>query len=237
MSLFTLNIGNSRVQCGIWRDGRIQDFRQFARTEFRLEMLPEDLPLAAACVVPEARDQFAGRPIFWLSPATVTGLDLSLIDASTFGADRLANAIALAKLAATLPAICIDCGTAITCEVVDRNRALRGGAIAPGRRLLRLALHEHTAQLPLIAMSGFSPPGIGGNTHEAIRCGVDRGCLGLVREIIVGIRREIGAPDCPCVATGGDAEYFVKQLPELSSGGIDFTLRGIALAWELNHAG
>jgi type III pantothenate kinase len=236
MSLCVINIGNTRVQTGLWRDGRIQDFRQLAHGEFDLDSLPDTLPLAVATVVPEARARFGGRPVFWLGCTVKTGLDLSLIDTATFGADRLANAIALAHLAA-LPGICIDCGTAITFEVVDAHRILRGGAIAPGRRLLRRSLHEHTAQLPTIPETDASPPGIGTNTVEAIRCGVDRGALGTVREILAGIRQEIGVPECPVVVTGGDAQFFAEHLPELTFGGVDFTLRGIATAWEMNHAG
>jgi type III pantothenate kinase len=235
MSLFVINIGNTRIQTGLWQDGTIQAFRQVPRGEFNLDSLPDGLPLAAATVVPAARSLFVGRPVFWLDSTAKTGLDLHLIDLATFGTDRLANSIALAHFAA-LPGICIDCGTAITFESVDAQRVLRGGAIAPGRRLLRRVLHEHTAQLPEIPMSEALPPGIGTTTAEAIRCGVDLGALGMVREVLGGIRREIGAPDCPAIVTGGDAEFFAEHLPDLTFGGGDFTLRGIAAAWEMNHA-
>lgn len=237
MSLFVINVGNTRVQTGRWQDGRVHDFRQVPRADFDSGQLPERTPLAAACVVPEMRVQLAGRPVFWVGPEIETGLDLSLVDMSTFGADRLANAIALAKFASSLPAICVDCGTAITCEVVDRNRALRGGAIAPGRMLWRHALHAHTAQLPMVGLNQSTPPLIGTNTVDAIRCGVDRGAVGMVKEILAGIRQELGGAEGPCLVTGGDAEFFAGHLPELAFAGIDFTLRGIALAWEFNHAG
>jgi len=235
VALFVVNIGNTRVQTGIWREGRIEDFRQQLRDDFEPDaQLPSELPVAAACVVPAARSRFTRDGIFWLHSGVATGLDLGGV--SGIGADRLANAIALRDACPDRNALCLDCGTAITWEAVDANGRLRGGAIAPGRRLMRRALHEYTAQLPLLEMDNSEPPEIGADTATAIRCGVDRGCLGLVREVLAGIRMALGDRDCPCLATGGDAPFFVAHLPELKAAGLDFTLRGIALAWELNHA-
>lgn len=236
MSLYLVNIGNTRVQSGLWQEGAVRDFRQVPREQFEVGMIPAGLPVAAATVVPGAKAMLADRHTLWLGPGLETGLDTGLVDMATFGADRLANAVALAAAAPGLPAICLDCGTAITAEAVDAHRFLRGGAIAPGRQLLRRALHEHTAQLPLIDFVPGSPPGIGVNTGDAIRCGVDRGVLGAVQGILAGIRRELGVDDCPCLVTGGDAEFFAEQLPGLTFAGLDFTLRGIAAIWEINHA-
>jgi len=236
MALCVVNIGNTRVQSGLWQDGAIRDVRQVPRGQFRADMIPAGLPVAAATVVPTAKAMLADRHPLWVGPGLGTGLDTSLVDMATFGADRLANAVALAAVAPDLPAICLDCGTAITAEAVDAHRALRGGAIAPGRQLLRRALHEHTAQLPLLDFVPGAPPEIGTNTRDAIRCGIDRGVLGAVGEIIAGIRRELGVDACPCLVTGGDAEFFTERLPALTFAGLDFTLRGIAAIWEINHA-
>ena len=52
-----------------------------------------------------------------------------------------------------LPAVSIDFGTAITFEVLEEDGNFTGGAILPGRQLMRHALHDHTALLPLVPLT------------------------------------------------------------------------------------
>ena len=70
----------------------------------------------------------------------------------------------------------------------------------------------------------------GRNTVEAIRFGVDRGAVGLVRELVAASLRSCGIVSC--LAAGGDAGFFAAALPELKAVESDFTLHGIRLAWE-----
>jgi type III pantothenate kinase len=125
------------------------------------------------------------------------------------------------------PILVLDCGTAITTEALAAGNIFRGGAILPGRRLLRQALHDHTAQLPLVPLGDAAPPALGRNTREAILAGTDAAVLGAVRHLILASRGELGAPDCPVLAVGGDAAYFARHLPEVQAGPGDFTLRGL----------
>ena len=157
---------------------------------------------------------------------------MSLIDKSTLGADRFANAIALVNFA-NLPAICIDCGTAITFESVDAKNVFRGGAIMPGRMLLRKALNDYTAKLPLAQnFNPKKPSALGRNTLDGITSGCDLGVLGAAQKLIKKMQIELGVEKCQVIATGGDADFFADNLLEISFGGKDFTLRGIVAAWK-----
>jgi type III pantothenate kinase len=116
----------------------------------------------------------------------------------------------------------------MTTVAVDGRRRFRGGAILPGRRLLRLALHEHTAQLPEVALQERCPAAIGANTQDAIVAGVDMGIAGAVQFLLENTRAELEASSCPVLVTGGDAAYFLASISDLMSTPPDFVLRGLA---------
>jgi type III pantothenate kinase len=174
-------------------------------------------------------DRYPNAAFHFVSAESVPEIDFSLVDTSTLGADRVANA---AVIAAELlaPAIVLDCGTAITTEVVDAEYRFRGGAIMPGRRLLRRALKANTGQLPEIPFGDDSPPAVGVNTAEAIRAGIDLGVLGAVQRVIDASRAELGGGEgCDVYVVGGDAGFFLEHLVAVTRGAEDFTMRGLAL--------
>lgn len=231
--LLLLNIGNTNTQYALY-DGQVKEIKTCPTVNFSADLLPPGIPVAAASVVPAVKEKLRGRDVFYVSSDKCAGMDFSHVEASSVGADRLANAVMLAY-SSELPAICIDCGTAITFEAVDGKRAFRGGAILPGRFMLRKALHEFTAQLPLVEMEDGLSENIGNDTRSAIRFGIDRGATGMVREILGSIKAQPGFENSKAVVTGGDALFFAKSISILEFGGFDYTLRGIAKAWELNN--
>ncbi len=236
--MLVLNIGNTHTQVALVRDGRLGPVR----------CLPTDLlttggascsclaehaglPCLAACVVPAAareleRSRFSPKLRF-LRADMVTELDFSGVDVSTLGADRVANAVAGLELTDP-PFLVLDCGTAITSEVVDGSFRFRGGIIAPGRRLQRRALRDYTGQLPDVPLQHELPGPLGTKTVGAIVAGIDLGLLGLVERIVADTRRELGAPALTVLVAGGDAPYFLRHLSGLKATPQDFTLRGLA---------
>ena len=229
-----VNIGNTHTQYATARDGVIGKICRCHSAGLPAEMFPEGTPLAVASVVPDAVQRLAPHCPFLITNRIRSGVDWSKADTSTLGADRIANAIGLRHYFA-LPAVCIDLGTAITFEVLDKQGRFLGGSIAPGRMLLRRALHSYTAQLPLLEMDDkFPAEGIGGNTIDALRCGIDGGAIGMVKGLMDRIENYFGGR-VNFVAVGGDRTFFLRNLAGLSDGGEDFTLRGILIAWELNH--
>lgn len=231
-----LNIGNTHIQ--VFDSAAADSFvclDTFPTARFH--ELPDELfagPAAAACVAPALSTQLQKRGVFLVSPSGALPFAPSDLEMSTVGADRIANAAAL--LAGPLPALAVDCGTAITFEYVTARRQFAGGAILPGRMLLRRALHHYTARLPLIPLTGDPPELPGKNTAAAIRIGTDRGLFGAVGSLIRDWRTLCAPLPLRVVACGGDRFFFLKYLHGMEDGGEFFTARGIRGLWEAAHA-
>ena len=228
--MILLDIGNTHTRIAQSDGAAICILRTLPTAELAAADLPEAERIAAASVVPQAAERLKPRGVVFVTATNCGGLvDFSAVDATSLGADRAANAIAAAEFY-ELPALVIDCGSAITCELVDENRRFLGGAIAPGRMLQRRALHMGTAQLPEIALAATPPTGTGRTTAEAISLGVDAGAVGIVRELarIMGNAAKIRT----VILTGGDAKFFAAAFPEWRLAPEDFTLQGVRLAAE-----
>jgi type III pantothenate kinase len=91
-------------------------------------------------------------------------------------------------------------------------------------------LHEKTALLPRIEIREVKTT-IGKSTREAMLIGAVKGYRGLIRELILGLKRELGARKLPVVATGGYARLIADQMPEISSVDSALTLEGIRLVY------
>lgn len=232
MELCLCNIGNTHTTVCIWNGEAMEELFTVETGKFKPEMLPADFPVAAASVVPAVRKMVSDvrRNVYWVTSSNCGSiLDFSQVDASTLGADRIANAAALTEFY-PLPALSLDCGTAITIEIVDEAKRFRGGAIAPGRILMRKALFSGTAQLPDIPLSSEVPEKPGINTATSILFGVDRGVTGLVRQLIATCCAEYGIKHC--AVTGGDADFFLNAVPGLEKTDKFFTFHGIRLLYE-----
>ena len=229
MSCRLFNVGNTHVlTAGLSSDGTLSDYRVFDTPGFDPEPLLDE-ENAVVSVVPVWEEYFLSKGAFVLNRESCrTILSLQKMETpETVGADRIANSIALIS-SGKVPALSIDCGTAITFEYVDSENFLRGGAILPGRQLLRNALHAYTAKLPLVPLTDTMIPVPGKNTVEAIQIGTDTGAVGAVQEILEQIRKI--EPGLRVVFCGGDAPFFRSSFPEAEFYGSDFTLKGLAYA-------
>ena len=228
--MILLDIGNTHTRIARSDGAAIRILRTIPTAELTVGDLPADGPVAAASVVPEAAERLKPRGVEFITAARCGGLiDFSGVDASTLGADRAANAIAAAEFY-ELPALVVDCGSAITTELVDEKRRFLGGAIAPGRMLQRRALHAGTAQLPEVALAASPPTGSGRTTAEAISLGVDAGTIGMVRELVRVMGEAVKLRTV--ILAGGDAKFFAAAFPEWRVAPEDFTLQGVRLAAE-----
>lgn len=230
MTPLLLNIGNTHVEAG----SPGQDPVVFPTADFSLDRLPDHSgPIAAACVVPRFLPDLRKAGVFLVCAETAKGLlDFSAVDSSTLGADRIANAAALTLEGSRLPAVCLDAGTAVTLEIVDERKRFLGGAILPGRGLMRRALHAGTGQLPEISLFSTLPPFPAANTADSIRLGTDGLLLDGVRALLDRVRKMFPGRPVRMAATGGDRAFFLSHLPELEETAPDFTMRGIFRIFE-----
>jgi type III pantothenate kinase len=132
------------------------------------------------------------------------------------------------------PSVVVDFGTAVTFDVLSRDRSYIGGVICPGLQAMTEYLHQRTALLPRIHL--LEPPHvIGKSTREAMLSGAVHGYRGLVRQVLHEIRTEVSPRrHLPVVATGGYADLIAAGLPEIDSVRPGLTLEGLRLIAELN---
>ena len=164
-----------------------------------------------------------------------TGLELPfelLIDEpGKLGTDRLAAACG-ARALGLRDAVIVDCGTAVTVDVLTEE-GFCGGAIFPGYGLILRALSGGTAVLPGIELSfdGHALPG--GNTAEAMLAGTVIGSAGAVRELIRRSFSSFGS-EPPVIVTGGGAGELVKELGLPVREEPDLLSLGLYLLYEKN---
>ena len=151
---------------------------------------------------------------------------------TTVGPDRLVNTVAgFSRHGGDL--VLVDFGTATTFDVVDRDGAYIGGAIAPGVNLSMEALHMAAAALPHVDVTR-PLVAIGTNTVACMQSGVFWGYIGLVEGIVRQIRAERGRP-MKVIATGGLASLFDQGFDLFDAVEDDLTMHGLVLIHRYNR--
>lgn len=149
------------------------------------------------------------RSSIMVSHKTTACLSLNIKKKSGIGADRISNAVG-AFFYHKKPVAAIDCGTATTITVVDKDNAIVGGAILPGIRLMQSSLYVRTAKLPDIVP--IRPKSfLGRDTASSIQSGVINGTVGALDNIIAGIEQELGY-DLNIILTGGYSKLISPLL-------------------------
>lgn len=193
--------------------------------------------VVVASVVP-AKDRQVRRAagkmkVLWLRPGLNLGVGIDYPKPKTIGADRLANAAAVAALYGC-PAIVVDFGTAVTFDIISEKKKYIGGVIAPGLEAMTNFLYQRTALLPRISLKE-PRRAVGRSTIEAMRAGAVLGYRGLVAEIITRIKMErFAKARLRVVATGGYAALIASNLREIDVVHPHLTLEGLRIIANLN---
>jgi type III pantothenate kinase len=147
----------------------------------------------------------------WFRSAADVNVPHELVEPETAGADRaFAVAAAIGLAPAGQPGLVVSCGTAITIERISKQGIWQGGAIAPGLGVVARALHERTAQLPMVELHQ-APAHWGASTRPALEAGVFWGTVGAVRELLDRQRADLGGEPW-VIWTGGDAALVAGAL-------------------------
>jgi type III pantothenate kinase len=161
-----------------------------------------------------------------------TGVQIRFDNPREVGPDRITNAAAAHHLYPG-PTIVVDVGTATTFDVISKEGAFMGGAIATGIGTAAEALFQRTAALPRIELIA---PGhaIGTNTVSAMQSGIVFGYVGLIEGMVARIEKELGETPT-VVATGGYAHIIAKETNLINTINPDITLIGLRLIYEMNR--
>ena len=172
--------------------------------------------------------------VLFLTPKLDLGVGIEYPKPRSIGADRLANAVAVAHLYGT-PAIVVDFGTAVTFDIVSAKGDYVGGVIAPGLEAMTSYLYQRTALLPKLTLRE-PRRAIGKTTRDAMMSGAVFGYRGLVREIIERLCAENFSGAKPrIVATGGYAQLIARKLPLIQAVHSNLTLEGLRIVGNRNR--
>ncbi|MFT4171534.1 MAG: type III pantothenate kinase [Rhodocyclaceae bacterium] len=224
-----IDAGNSRTKFGC-HDGQ----RWLERAAIENRRLAEAATLPAGfqprriVIANVGGASAAARLEAWLSPwreriewlrgsAQRAGVQCQYDAPERLGADRWAMAIGAWHHFGG-PCMVVSAGTATTIDIIDDGGIFRGGCILPGLGMMKAALANGTANLPL-AVGTYRP--IPSNTEDAIVSG----CLNAQLGAIERMARQLPA-DSPIALSGGAGPAFnasgiaFTELPWLSLDGL-----------------
>lgn len=243
--MIVLDVGNSSVKWATENKGVLEGggrfyYRDegFSRSASRaLEGLPVPRVLAVANVagagmeheISEWAEKVWGTTPYYIHASNqAAGVANGYREPGALGADRWA-AIVAAHHDTENPVCVIDCGTAITLDVVDATGRHLGGLIAPGLAMMRRSLVQETAAI------GSMPDGANGlpslfstNTLEGVNSGVVH-MAGALIDRVTGEAAASYGRSLEAVITGGDAEILLPLLHRTPRYDRHLVLKGVAL--------
>jgi type III pantothenate kinase len=151
---------------------------------------------------------------------------------TTLGIDRMVLASGAVLQFPKKNRLIIDAGTCITYDFVDENDNYLGGAISPGLQLRYEALHNYTANLPLLKRE--SPKKVIGNsTNQSIHSGVVNGITlemeGFINTYYKKYKNFI------IILTGGDSDFLAKRLKNTIFANSNFLLESLNQLFQYNQ--
>lgn len=234
--------GNSRLKWALLEEGLLQPAGSCdggaALTVDRLEAawgrlpVPERIWVAnvagaetAACIRSWSESRWKLRPRFLSARAEGFGVTSGYREPERLGVDRWLAVIA-ARHHYPLPACVVDCGTALTLDVVDENGVHQGGLICPGAELMRRALVQGTADLRL---DGEEPVSglLADSTAAAVTLGVRQALGGFVERSVRELERRWSP--LHVILTGGGASRLAADLSLPLHLAPDLVLKGLAV--------
>ncbi|MDT8399526.1 MAG: type III pantothenate kinase [Pseudomonadales bacterium] len=169
------------------------------------------------------------KPEFAVVEESCGGVRNSYAKVETMGIDRW-----LAMLAAygqAGGACCVlDCGSAITLDMIDDSGNHRGGYIVPGLNMMREALGRKSMALQFVHTRQWQSTALGSSTEAAVNNGILCMVAGLAQTVHQQ-QQQIGSRP-RWFLTGGDSDILSRQLqwgheqmPDLVMDGLSISLK------------
>ncbi len=200
-----IDVGNTNYHCGIFENNSLRkDIRTVEITEVK-NFFSDAKRILCISVAPAKKkliEEIIDLDIISF-PVKIVQLDYK----SKPGEDRLANGLG-AKEEIGLPAVVVDCGSAITIDLfgesTDTNCLVKfeGGAIMPGLTSYFSSVSNSGIQLPRITPAFHSK--LGKNTEECLKLGAFGSLIGGIKEIL----RIANYKNKNLIFTGGDGKIF-----------------------------
>ncbi|MDO9465653.1 MAG: type III pantothenate kinase [bacterium] len=252
--LFAVDVGNTSISAGVFANDLLvskicietkkkHDIEYYFKklNNFLIESnLKKDeiTGFIISSVVPDMTKLFIrlSKEYFNIVPLVVdyktkTGLKITYAAPSQVGSDRIVNAVAAYNLYGA-PAIVVDCGTAITFDLVSKEREYLGGVICPGIGMSLNALYRDTALLPKVAAISKPTSIIGKNTTQSIQIGIVYGFSSMIDGIVERLKREFSTVP-KVIGTGGWSSLISQYSKSIQKTDPDLTLQGLRLIFDM----
>ncbi|MCB0399119.1 MAG: type III pantothenate kinase [Winogradskyella sp.] len=236
-----VDVGNTFVKFAVFHNGELIHKVSFELSEFKkeFEKLKKEFPKLKTAIISSVgrlsknqikivKEEF---DVLELSNKIKLPFKNLYKTPKTLGVDRIALVSASVNQFPDNNVLIIDAGTCITYDFVTEKNEYLGGAISPGIRLRYHALHNLTANLPLLDKN--QPESIIGNsTESSIHSGV---VIGVVKEID-GVIDQYKAEhqDLTVILTGGDTNFLSNQLKNSIFANSNFLLEGLNYILDFN---
>ncbi len=244
-----VDIGNSRLKWACTQDGIFTHkgeaphpkgrFDAFAKKHWTIIEAPESILVSSV-----ACHALTERLIKWLegrwsinvetveTPAQGWGVTNAYREPGCLGSDRWAALVA-ARRRVKGPVCIVDCGSAVTIDVLSCDGTHQGGLIIPGLSMMRTALTENTSGIvmedPSSAASAVSL--LARDTNGAVMGGTLYAMVALIDRITADITAELRT-DPVRMITGGDAPTVLPLLAGSYQFQQDLVLEGLAIMAE-----
>jgi type III pantothenate kinase len=247
--ILLVDIGNSRTKWSLRQDGAQQrggvfayDAPLFARTldfEWRGIAAPERILVSnvAGAGVADAlylwvQNKWKLHTEFAKSQKQAHGVTNSYARADRLGVDRWLAMIAARRRVPAAPVCVVDCGTAITIDVVDAAGAHQGGLIAPGITAMCASLARSAAEVGKVH-DHFPDPAmwIATDTQNGVMVGTRTAAAALIDRVIQEASARFGA-SLVTLVSGGDAKIVMPLLKAAHESVPDLVLDGLAVVAE-----
>lgn len=233
MNNLVIDSGNTRIKWGFFEERQLIGSGEVIRSEFlgalraRKELTDTERVIVSnsGASIPELTDLLPrGINIANFKPGFPVPIKINYETPSTLGADRLANAVGAMVRFPSKNCLVIDLGTCITYDVVTKEGVYEGGAIAPGLQMRLKAMHQLTANLPLVQLNPEVDPE-GKSTETSLQSGAYHG----FKVEVMGMANIYKAnyPDLHIIMTGGDRVYFDADTKSSIFADSNLTLTGL----------
>ena len=237
--LLIIDIGNTNINFGIFRGNKIIKRFFIPTKSYRAKSIKNKLvrlnieDIIICSVVPKVtrtleKDlrKILGKRSYIIGKDIKVPIKNLYRNPKQVGQDRLVNAYAGVRLYGA-PLIAVDFGTALTFDVVSKDKEYLGGMILPGLEISLDALSQRTALLPKIKLER-PKEFIGQDTRSSMLSGIVYGFAALTDDLVLRIRNKIGS-EARVIGTGGNINLISRYCRRIDKIDIDLTLKGLNL--------
>jgi type III pantothenate kinase len=241
MTVLEIDLGNSRLK---WRvqgseGASVSMYGALERRTFDdvAKRFPDISAIRYASVATDSACNVLERQLYrsWPRAAVVrvqtrharNGVTIAYQEPARLGVDRWLAMLAAHNKFPPQDKVIVDCGSALTVDLLRRSGTHVGGYIVPGMAMMRHSLQKQTARVNPMKLQGKLPTLEPGVTTEAA---VGRGIGRMMVALITDVARDFALQEPLVIITGGGAELLLPHLQLKVTWQPDLVLDGLVHA-------